>query len=282
MSEVLIRLKDNRDEMNPAEKNVADYILHDPEKASSLSIHKLAEKSYVSTSAVIRMCRDIGYEGYRDFRRALTMEIAVDQSDQLSSDVDDLVQGDSVSDIARKITAMNIAALKDTLALNDPENIETCVHQMQKANRILFYGIGSSWLAARDLYQKLLRQNKTCIINEGWHMQLLTARNSLPDDLGIIFSNSGQTDEVIQCMQALKKNHTPMIAITRSVKTPVYRLADYHLYTTSSQSTGQTAGMSFRISQLNVIDILYSSYAGSDYDQSMQMVRKTHIFKNDR
>lgn len=280
MSDVLVRLKDNKDEMNPAEKNVADYILNNPERSSSMSIHELAAKSYVSTSAVIRMCRDIGYEGYRDFRRALTMEIAVDQNAQLTDDVDDLVQGDSISDIARKITAQNIASLKDTLALVDSDVMEQCVRRMRQADRILFFGLGASYLAARDLYQKLLRQNKTSIINEDWHMQLLTARNSLPSDLGIVFSNSGQTTEVIQCMQAMKKNHTPMIAITRSVKSPVYKLASECLFTTSSEATNQTAGMSSRISQLNVIDILYSSYAGSDYDQSMKMVRKTHIFKN--
>lgn len=280
MSDVLVRLKDNKTEMNPAEKNVADYILNDPSRASSMSIHELASRSFVSTSAVIRMCRDIGYEGYRDFRRALTMEIAVDQNDQLSNDVDDLVQGDSPSDVARKITVQNISALKDTLALVDPDMMATCAKKMHEADRILFFGLGASFLAGKDLYTKLLRQNKTSILNEDWHVQLLTARNSLPTDLAICISSSGRTDEVVTCMQAMKKNHTPMLAITRSVKTPVYLLADYHLFTTSSEPGSQASGMSSRISQLNVIDILYSCYAGADYDESVRMVRKTHVFKN--
>jgi DNA-binding MurR/RpiR family transcriptional regulator len=37
--------------------------------------------------------------------------------------------------------------------------------------------------------------------------------------------------------------------------------------------------MSSRISQLNIIDILYTAYANSEYDYAMAELKKTHIKK---
>ena len=118
-----------------------------------------------------------------------------------------------------------------------------------------------------------------CILNEDWHLQLLSALNSTKNDVGIVISYSGQTTEMIECMKAMKDNHTPMIAITRSVKSPVYDLADYRLYTTSNESLFRSAAMSSRISQLSIIDILYTAYANQEYDYSIKQLRKTHIKK---
>ena len=37
--------------------------------------------------------------------------------------------------------------------------------------------------------------------------------------------------------------------------------------------------MSSRISQLNIIDILYTAYANRQYEYSLKQLRKTHIKK---
>ncbi len=62
-------------------------------------------------------------------------------------------------------------------------------------------------------------------------------------------------------MGAGRGNHTPIIAITRCISSPVSELADYKLYTTANESTFRSGAMSSRISQLNIIDILYTAFA---------------------
>ena len=73
---------------------------------------------------------------------------------------------------------------------------------------------------------------------------------------------------------------TPILAITRPVKSEISDLADLKLYTTSSESLFRSAAMASRISSLNIIDILYTAYASMDYDHSLRQLRKTHIEKN--
>ena len=84
---------------------------------------------------------------------------------------------------------------------------------------------------------------------------------------------------MIECVKAMKENHTPVIAITRSVKSPISELADIRLNTTTNESLFRSAAMSSRISQLNIIDILYTAFANRNYENSLAQLRKTHIRK---
>ena len=139
--------------------------------------------------------------------------------------------------------------------------------------------MGASLVAAKDAYLKFLRLNKLCIINEDWHSQLLQARNATADDVAIVISYSGATVEAIECMKALKENKTPIIAITRFVQSPVSDLADQKLYTAANESVFRSGAMSSRLSQLNIIDILYTALANDSYEQTLEQLSRTHIHK---
>ena len=161
----------------------------------------------------------------------------------------------------------------------DVEVLRSSVEVIRRARVIYLFGMGASLCAAKDAYLKFLRLNKLCIINEDWHSQLLQARNATQEDLGLVISYSGATVEIIECMKTLKQNHTPIIAITRCVRSPVSELADYRLYTSAAESLFRSGAMSSRMSQLNVVDILYTALANDRYEESLQQLSKTHIVK---
>lgn len=170
-------------------------------------------------------------------------------------------------------------SLEDTKNLVDPDVMRQCISLIQNARIVYMFGMGASLCAAKDAYLKFLRLNKLCFVNEDWHSQLIQARNATKDDLGIVFSYSGNTVEVVECMKALKQNHTPIIAITRCVSSPVSELADQKLYTTANESLFRSGAMSSRISQLNIVDILYTALTSDHYDTSLNQLSRTHIHK---
>ena len=161
----------------------------------------------------------------------------------------------------------------------DVKVLQACVDMIREARVVYLFGLGASLCAAKDAYLKFLRLNKICIINEDWHSQLLCARNATDEDLGIVFSYSGQTEEVIECMKAMKANKCPIIAITRCVSTPVFNMADQKLYTTANEAIFRSGAMSSRVSQLNIVDILCTALANSRYEQLMDQFARTHIHK---
>ena len=255
MTSPLLRLQENMTTLSPTEKAVASQILEKPELVSELCIHDLAKETFSSSSTIVRLCSHIGFSGYRDFRRAVTAELAVRAQTKIDEQRS-IARTDSLEEIIEKVTYRNIVALEDTKALMDIEVIRRCVELIRKARVIYLFGIGASFCTAKDAYLKFLRLNKMCVINEDWHSQLLQARNAVPEDLGIAISYSGKTVEVIECMKALRENHTPIIAITRLANTPVAQLADEKLYTAARETLFRSGPMSSRISPLNIIEIL--------------------------
>lgn len=278
MASALLRLREASQAFSTTEQAAAQRILEHPELVEALSIHDLARETFVSPSTIVRMCKHAGFAGYKGFRKAVTSELLLREKNRRMEE-NELERSDSLEEIVHKITYKNILSLEQTQDLLDIDELRQCVRMLRSARYIYLFGMGASLCAAKDAYLKFLRLNKPCFVNEDWHSQLLMARNASAQDLGIIFSYSGQTVEVIECMKALKENKTPVIAITRCVQSPVSSMADQNLYTTANESIFRSGAMSSRISQLNIIDILCTALANEEYDQSLDQLSKTHIRK---
>ncbi len=278
MGNALLTLRERSRNFSPAEKELARKILKEPQLVVELSVHQLAKETYTSASTIVRLCSHTGYSGYKAFRRAVTAELAQRQQTQ-KTEQKEIQQADSLRDIIDKVTYMNIISLEETNSLLDTEVLQTCVDMLRRARVVYLFGMGASLCAAKDAYLKFLRLNKLSIINEDWHSQLLQARNATREDLGLVVSYSGATVEVIECMKALKENGTPIIAITRCVQSPVAELADQKLYTAANESLFRTGAMSSRLSQLNIIDILYTALANAQYEETLAQLSRTHIEK---
>lgn len=278
MKSALLRLRESQASMSATERAVSNYLLEHKEEAMELSIHRLAEKTFASPSTVIRMCHRIGFAGYKELRQAIAYEAAVRRYSH-DQEPEEITRSDSLDDIVNKVTYKNIMSLEDTRNLIDTDTLHTCVDLLREARTVLLFGMGASLCAAHDMQLKLIRLNKPCMVNDDWHVQMLQAKNATKEDLGIAISYSGETVEVIECMKALRENGTPIIAITRRMDSPVTELSDYCLYTSGSEATFRSGAMASRISQLNIIDILFIAYANTEYEYCLDQLSKTHFPK---
>lgn len=280
MTSALLRLREASKAFSTTEQGLARKVLDKPELVEQLSIHDLAKECFVPPSTIVRMCHHAGYSGYKEFRKAVANELLLMKENQ-KNERKELERSDSLEQIVDKITYKNILSLEHTKNLVDIGVLRHCLHMIQSARFVYLFGMGASLCAAKDAYLKFLRLNKPCFVNEDWHSQLLQARNASAQDLGIVFSYSGNTVEVVECMKALKANKTPIIAITRCVDSPVSRLADQKLYTTANEALFRSGAMSSRISQLNIIDILYTALTNDQYEETLDQLSRTHIHKPD-
>lgn len=278
MSNALLQLRERSRSFSNTEREVANMILADPRLVVDLSIHDLAKHTFSSASTIVRLCVHTGYSGYKEFRMAVGAELALrDQTRR--EEQGEIQRSDSLEAIIEKITYLNIISLEETKELLDVEVLHKCVELLRSARIVYLFGLGASLCAAKDAYLKFLRLNKLCTINEDWHSQLLMARNATAADVALVISYSGATVEIIECMKALKENGTPIIAITRCVDSPVSEMADEKLYTAANESLFRSGAISSRMSQLNIVDILYTALANESYEESLNQLSRTHIHK---
>lgn len=278
MKSVLVRLQEYTGQASGAEKGVIKYLLQYPEKAVNCNVHQLAEITYSSPSTIIRLCRKIGFQGFKDLHKSLLYEMALRKATNREKGKE-ITKEDSLESIVDKVTFKNIASLENTRKLIDINILESCVDLICNAKTICLFGMGSSLLVAKDAYLKFLRMNKPCLISEDWHAQLLQARNIRNEDVAIVISYSGLTEEVLRCATEVKLKGAPIIAITRFEDSPLSRMADYNLSVAATEFIFRSGAMSSRIAQLNLIDILYTGFLNRQFESSLTQFQRTHIEK---
>ncbi len=278
MKSVLIRIKQYRLQASYAEQGALDYLLANPETVSQCNIHQFADFSYSSASTIVRLCRKLGFDGYRDLQKSLLYELAV-RDKNLEEKKRSIGQSDSLSEIIGDVTNRNITSLNDSMKLLDLEAVQKSVDIICACDNLLLFGLGASYLVARDAYMKFLRVNKRCACCEDIHSQYVMAHNAAPDDAAIIISYSGCTEEMLSCAKYLQAQKTPIIAITRFELSPLTKLSTCSLYVAAMEELFRSGAMSSRISQLNMIDILYTAFINRNYHQNIRSLEHNQIEK---
>lgn len=275
---LFLRLQRYEELATSAERDFIKMLLSKPEIFVGKGLKEVSEIAYASQATVYRLCRKLGYDGYKEFQNALVYELALMKESRMVS-MQDIDPTQSVEDIIKRVTLKNIESLEMSAKLVQKNDISRCVDLIGKARNIYLFGIGSSLLVARDLYLKLLRIDKLCNISDDLHSQILYSKNIHKDDLAIIISYSGLTQEMITCAQNAKNNGAFVIAITRSSGSKLGKYADVTLEVAATELIVRSGAMSSRISQLNMVDILYVSYVNRHYDELYSSFAKTQIKK---
>lgn len=274
-----LRLEEYRHVASVAERNLVNFILANPEEAVGKSIHDLALAAYTSSSTIVRFCKKIGCKGYREFQQALMYEVSLEKRSQRVA-ITSVSEGDKTEDIIYKVTHKNVESLQVSQRLVSADLIDTCVDLIEKARVVNLWGIGSSLLVAKDFQHKLLRIDKPCNLCDDWHSQLLYAMNMQPGDLGVAITYSGMTQEVVECARVAKHRGATVIAITRAgIASQIVATADYVLEVASTELVFRSSAASSRISQLNMIDILFATYASRNYERTVKRISSNYIKK---
>lgn len=278
MKSVLIRLEEYEGHASNAEKELIKLIKREPETVVKLSIHELAKRGKTSSSTIVRFCNKLEFQGYKDFCKAMIYELAVcrDAADKRNGKI---IHGDSLEEIANKVTYRNIDSLERSRKLVDFSVLEKAVEELAGSEGIFLFGVGSSLLVAKDAWLKFTRVGKRCHIFDDWHGQLLYAKHMTGRDTAIMISYTGQTDEILQCAREVHKTGAKIIAVTRFENSALVKLADYCLSVASTENMFRSGAMASRISQLNMIDILYTAYISKFFDKSLFQINRTYMDK---
>ena len=146
--------------------------------------------------------------------------------------------------------------------------------------RIALFGMGASLLVAHDLQLKLMRLDIDCQMSHDLHSQLLSASNLRAGDLAIVVSYSGMTEDVLRCARVARQSGATIVSITRgSFASPLVDLSDVVLGVAATELVVRSGAMSSRIAQLNVVDVLFTTYLSRNYEKSMERLSSNWIKK---
>lgn len=278
MNNVFIRLKSYYPSATTSEKSIIDYITRNPDEVIKDNIRSLSDKTFTSPATIFRFCKKVGFDGYNDLKSSLIYELAINNSskNELTKTIS---LETSVKDLITIISTKNQQAILNTSKLMDENLLIRAVEMIENHQKINLYGMGSSLLVAMDMKQKFQRVNKILSLDQDWHMQFLNAKNSDKDTLSIIFSYSGETSEMIKCSNVLSEKNSKIISVTGFLNSSVAKKSDLLLQVAPIENIIRTGALGSRMAQLNIVDLIYSTYILRNYEDSIQTISKNFIDK---
>ena len=252
-----VRLKEAMNTFSPMEQQVAAYIINFPAEIPDMSIEELAKACNTSVSSVVRLCKSAKYNGYKDFLRALSTDLAINQNKDIT--YRDIKPGDTVESIAKNVCMNHIQTIENTLSVLEIAELQKAVDAISKAKRVDFYGTGISGLVAIDAHNKFVRIGMISMSSNDPHQQFLTATLLDKNDVAVLISYSGDTKDIVELADIIKRTPATLISITRYSKNELSQKADIRLYCSSSELLVRSGPMDSRIGTMTVIDVLYSS-----------------------
>ena len=276
MTSIELRIQSTYDSLSNAEKKVADYFLDNVENVFNKPIAQLAQESGVSKVAWVRFCKDIGFDGLKDLKKALFSQMREKPDETVADPFSDVRDVTDTKSLIEGIKLNSIRAMQDTAEMLDPESLEKAARTILNARSVRIFGVGASGMVGNDLHSKLMRINKNSYFATDHHTQLTYAASMTDQDVAVLISMSGTTSEVLEILSLIKKNQTPSIALTKYSKTPLALNADTVLYISAPEITMRSGAMSSRLAQLMVIDALFTAVAHMDYDAIAVNLEKSH------
>lgn len=179
----------------------------------------------------------------------------------------DISLEDSFSELSQKVLNTNVNALKETFSLLNEENFNRAIEYLHEAKRVCFFGVGASMLTAMKAANKFLRIEPKVYCVQDSHMQAMVASTMNAGETAVVFSYSGATKDSIHVAELAKKTGAAVICVTRFVKSPLTSYSDVTLLCGANEGPLQGGSTSAEISQLFLIDLLYTEYYKRYFDK---------------
>lgn len=269
--DVISALRAHDGRLASREQKVADYVKDHLEEISTLTITELAQVTGVSKPTVIRFCRTLGCEGFREFKLRLAQNLAVSLP-YLDAQYSAESKGTDTA-IDEVLSALYATAniMRQQL---DSQRLDEAKRAIIDCGQLLIVGIGggSSTLAS-EAENRFFRLGIACnSVSDSYTLQMRAATLSVGDVL-LLISASGEVDAMVGAAKIALAYGATTICITR----PHTRLAacvDIAIEIELPEDTDIFKPTASRYAHLSILDALAMSVARDRPDKTKESLRR--------
>lgn len=261
----------------PSLARIAAVVRENPSVVIDKTINELAAECHTSVASVVRFCRAIGFSGYAPLRMGLASELGKEaaQFSARGAYGSEISDDDTLREAVSKVAALELLAIEETVAQLDFDVLEGAIDAIDRADRILLYGIGASRFVAEDLAHKLLRVGRNAHLLADSHEAIAASVVQAAPTVAIGFSHGGSTTETVRFLETARASGSATVAVTSAKGSPLARAADHALFTEVRESSFRAGAMVSRIAQLTLVDCLFIGVAKRRYAETVDALHRT-------
>ena len=236
------------EELTELEQEIARYFLQAETIQDDLSSQQVTQKLHISQAALTRFAKKCGFTGYREF---------VFQYQHQASKPD--THSHKHSPLTKRVLRSYSIMREQTQGLIDEEQLERVAQLIDDAERVYFFGTGSSGLIAREMKLRFMRLGVVC--------EALTDQDgfawttSIMDENCLVlgFSLSGTTQSVLDSLLDAKEMGAKTILFTSAPNKNSQAYTETVLVASHSQSS-YIQRISAQLPMLILIDLIYAYF----------------------
>ena len=236
------------EELTELEQEIARYFLQTDTIQDDLSSQQVTQKLHISQAALTRFAKKCGFTGYREF---------VFQYQHQASKQD--THSHKHSPLTKRVLRSYSIMREQTQDLIDEEQLERVAQLIDDAERVYFFGTGSSGLIAREMKLRFMRLGVVC--------EALTDQDgfawttSIMDENCLVlgFSLSGTTQSVLDSLLDAKEMGAKTILFTSAPNKNSQAYTETVLVASHSQSS-YIQRISAQLPMLILIDLIYAYF----------------------
>jgi RpiR family carbohydrate utilization transcriptional regulator len=269
---LLDSIRTQLDSLSKSERKVALAVLDNPSRTVGANITALAKTAQVSEPTVVRFCRTLGYDGWHEFKLKLAQGLAL----ALPGLNEQPTQDDLASDLVNKICSRSINTLLDLRNNLRHEPIQQALDILSKANKIEFYGQGTSGIVAADAQHKFFRSGVPTVAYSDPAIHSIAAALLRKGDALVAISQRGNSPALVRSVSLARDGGADVIVLAPS-GTPLAELATVLIPIDLIFNTDPYTPISARLAYLVVIDVLAVGLAlkrGPEFRRKMQNAQK--------
>ena len=238
------------DKLTYSEKKIAKLILENSDKIDSMTSEQIAHEAGCAQATVSRFAQKLGYSSFKN------MLLDVSNSSLLHKN-SELQNRESPRDTMFKLKNLYIASLDDAIENNSDTVIDKAVEYIEQADTVFCFGVRASFAMISVMYYRLLelglRTSSATTTIEG----VSIARNLKKDDVVLVVSVSGETNEVVAVAQAAKASGAKVISIVGSSGSTLELYSDVTLKSAEFNVHTKRVNLVNRTPALFLIDTLF-------------------------
>ncbi len=269
---MLEKIKQAIPELSRAEQRVARWVVQHPRQASRSTLAAISAACDVSEPTIVRFCRRVGSEGFRDF----TIQLAEELSRPVSTVHSDVHVDDTAAEAVTKVLDASIRSLTDIRSLSAELPVTDAIAALKDARQIAFAGLGASGHVAADACQKFFRLGIPCCSLTNTPDLLQFAGIARKEDVLVITSHGGKWPELGRAAKLAADQGATVIALTDR-GSPLAEVATILFLCETIEDRSIYTPMSSRLAHLALLDALQVVLAlemGTEATESLQRSRE--------
>lgn len=272
---VLKRLSDELGDLTPEARKAATYVLENPHDVGVSTVREIAEAAKVKPNTVVRMARQVGYEGYEDFREPFRDAIRDGSANfpDRARWLQEIRRSGDLGGLYADMVEGAIGNIVDTFANTDSTKMKQAAEAIWNSENVYTLGVGVNNSNARNFvylastgmvrFHAIPRPGSTPIDDLAWADE---------NDTLIAITCKPYRREVVEAVRLAKKQGLTIVGISDSPASPIIREADHGFVV--SADTPQFFPSS--VSTIALLETLLSFVVAVASDEIVSRVEKFH------